>query len=62
MNDKPRFLAITDASELEALTAIGKYRTVHWVLRAGVIWALVDEAFTTWRASRTTHTSTGEDK
>lgn len=60
MNDKPRFVPVTDASELEALTAIGKYRTVHWVLRTGVVWALADEAFATWRASR--NTSLGDAK
>lgn len=49
--DKPRFTHIADTAEAAALQANGKYREgePHWVLRAGQVWALVDDNFKAWR-------------
>lgn len=52
---KHRFLQITDADEAAALQANGKYRDSkpYWILRAGQLWVLVNDAWRAWRSART---------
>lgn len=53
MTPKPHFTLLT-GDEAQALMALGKYREdkPHWVFSSGQTWALVNEAFTAWRAAR----------
>ena len=51
MTDKPRWVQVVDAKEIEALKIHGKYREHKptWVRRGTELWALVNDQFKAWR-------------
>lgn len=51
---KDRWIQLTDADEIAAITAQGKWREVlpTWVRDGGKVWVLADEIFKAWREAR----------